>query len=100
MSARLIRIAALYLVVGVAMGIVMGITQKFTLVPVHAHINLLGWASLGIMGVIYHAYPAAAQTLLARASRMLPSNVAYASRRASCAGRPSSIAARSSASRK
>jgi cbb3-type cytochrome oxidase subunit 1 len=66
MSARLIRIAALYLVVGVAMGIVMGITQKFTLVPVHAHINLLGWASLGIMGVIYHAYPVAAQTLLAR----------------------------------
>ncbi len=66
MSARLIRIAALYLVIGVAMGIAMGIKQNFTLAPVHAHINLLGWASLGIMGVIYHAWPAAGQTRLAR----------------------------------
>jgi len=66
MSARLIRIAGLYLVVGVAMGIVMGITQQFSLAPVHAHINLLGWASLAIMGVIYHLHPQAAETRLAR----------------------------------
>ncbi|HEX6136974.1 MAG TPA: cytochrome-c oxidase [Casimicrobiaceae bacterium] len=66
MSARLIRIAAVYLAIGVTMGIVMGITQQFSLAPVHAHVNLLGWASLGIMGVIYHVYPAAAQTRLAR----------------------------------
>jgi cbb3-type cytochrome oxidase subunit 1 len=66
MSARFIRIAALYLVIGVAMGIVMGITQNFSLAPVHAHINLLGWASLGIIGVIYHAWPAAGETRLAR----------------------------------
>ena len=49
MSARLIRIAAVYLAIGVTMGIVMGITHQFVLAPVHAHINLLGWASLGIM---------------------------------------------------
>jgi len=66
MSARLIRIAAVYLAVGVTMGIVMGITQNFVLAPVHAHINLLGWASLAIMGVIYHLHPEAAQTRLAR----------------------------------
>lgn len=65
MSARFIRIAALYLVVGVTMGIVMGITQQFSLAPVHAHINLLGWATLAIIGVIYHVYPAAATTRLA-----------------------------------
>jgi cbb3-type cytochrome oxidase subunit 1 len=58
--------AALYLAVGVAMGIVMGITHQFSLAPVHAHINLLGWASLAIMGVIYHLHPEAAQTRLAR----------------------------------
>jgi hypothetical protein len=34
---------------------------------VHAHINLLGFATLAIVGVIYHAYPAAAQTRLATA---------------------------------
>jgi hypothetical protein len=66
MSARLIRIAAVYLAIGVTMGIVMGIRQQFLLAPVHAHINLLGWASLGIMGVIYRVYPAAAETRLAR----------------------------------
>jgi cbb3-type cytochrome oxidase subunit 1 len=66
MSARLIRIAAVYLATGVTMGIVMGITGQFTLAPVHAHVNLLGWASLAIMGVIYHVYPAAAQTRLAQ----------------------------------
>lgn len=65
MSARFIKIAALYLVVGVTMGIVMGIMQRFELAPVHAHINLLGWATLAIIGVVYHAYPAAAQTRLA-----------------------------------
>src|SRR5689334_5811531 len=65
MSARLIRIAAIYLAIGVTMGIGMGITQQFSLAPVHAHVNLLGWASLGIMGIIYRVYPAAAQTRLA-----------------------------------
>ena len=65
MSARFIRIAALYLIVGVAMGIVMGIRQQFSLAPVHAHVNLLGWATLAIIGVIYHVHPAAAVTRLA-----------------------------------
>jgi cbb3-type cytochrome oxidase subunit 1 len=65
MSARLIRIAALYLAVGVTMGIAMGIAHQFTLAPVHAHINLLGWATLAIMGVVYHVYPAAGRTRLA-----------------------------------
>jgi|KBSMisStaDraftv2_1062788.scaffolds.fasta_scaffold259237_2 cbb3-type cytochrome oxidase subunit 1 len=67
MSTRLIKVAAIYLVVGVTMGIVMGITHQFVLAPVHAHINLLGWATLAIMGVIYHAYPAAGETRLATA---------------------------------
>jgi hypothetical protein len=65
MSARFIKVAAVYLVVGVTMGIVMGIAHEFVLAPVHAHINLLGWATLAIIGVIYHAYPAAGATRLA-----------------------------------
>ncbi len=32
----------------------------------HAHLALLGWASLALAGVIYHLYPNAALTLLAR----------------------------------
>ena len=65
MSERLIKVAAFYLVVGVTMGIVMGISHEFVLAPVHAHVNLLGWATLAIIGVIYHAYPAAGKTRLA-----------------------------------
>ena len=65
MSARLIRIAVLYFVIGATMGIVMGIQHDFRLAPVHAHINLLGWASLAVIGVVYHAYPDAASTRLA-----------------------------------
>jgi len=65
MSIRMIRLAALYLVVGVTMGIVMGTMHQFTLAPVHAHINLLGFATLALAGVIYKAYPAAAETRLA-----------------------------------
>jgi hypothetical protein len=65
MSARLLRIAAVYFAIGVTLGIGMGITGQFALAPVHAHVNLLGWVSLGLIGVIYRAYPAAAQTRLA-----------------------------------
>jgi hypothetical protein len=66
MAIRFIKIAVLYLVLGVSLGLYMGITTKFTLTPVHAHLNLLGWASLALCGLVYHAYPAAAETRLAR----------------------------------
>src|SRR5918997_2955977 len=49
--------AALCLVVGVGMGIAMGIAHDFHLAPVHAHLNLLGWTSLALMGLTYRAYP-------------------------------------------
>lgn len=67
MASRLIRIAVVYLIVGVALGMAMGISGKFTLAPVHAHLLLAGWLSLAMAGVIYHLYPAAGQTRLARA---------------------------------
>jgi len=61
-----IRIAVVYLFAGALLGLVMGVTQRFTLVPVHAHVLLLGWASLALAGVVYHLYPAASRTRLAR----------------------------------
>src|SRR5215467_11574173 len=66
MGIRFLKIAAVYLFVGVAMGLAMGITQSFALHPVHAHVNLLGWASLALAGLIYVQFPAAAETRLAR----------------------------------
>lgn len=50
--------AASCLLLGVALGIVMGISQDFALAPVHAHLNLLGWTSLALMGLTLRAWPA------------------------------------------
>ncbi len=61
-----IKLAALYLVIGVAIGMAMGASQNFTLRPVHAHVNLLGWATLAISGLIYTAFPQSGTTMLAR----------------------------------
>jgi hypothetical protein len=49
--------AAFCLVCGVGMGIAMGMAHDFHLAPVHAHLNLLGWTSLALMGLTYRAYP-------------------------------------------
>jgi hypothetical protein len=53
--------AALCLVLGVGMGIAMGIAHDFHLAPVHAHLNLLGWTSLALMGLTYRAWPELAE---------------------------------------
>ena len=66
MNKSYFRIAALYLLLGVIMGIVMAASEDFTLRPVHAHINLLGWVSLALFGVFYTVYPHAAATKVAR----------------------------------
>lgn len=44
---------ALFVLIGVGLGIWMGVHENFTLAPVHAHINLIGWASMGLMGAFY-----------------------------------------------
>jgi hypothetical protein len=43
----------LFVLVGMSMGMWMGANQQFTLSPVHAHINLIGWATMGLMGTFY-----------------------------------------------
>ena len=66
MGLRFLKIAVVYLVIGTLLGFAMGLTQKFVLVLVHAHVLLLGWASLALAGLVYHLYPAASTTRLAR----------------------------------
>lgn len=43
----------LCVLVGMGMGMWMGANQNFTLAPVHAHLNLLGFVALSIMGTFY-----------------------------------------------
>jgi len=60
-SATWLRIAVVYFVVGVTLGIVMGASGDHSLRPVHAHINLLGWVSMTLFGLIGHFWPATTQ---------------------------------------
>lgn len=45
--------AVVYALAGMVLGIFMGASNDHTLAPLHAHINLLGWASLAVMGAFY-----------------------------------------------
>lgn len=45
--------AVLYALAGMVLGMVMGASGDHTFRPLHAHINLLGWATLGLMGAFY-----------------------------------------------
>jgi hypothetical protein len=53
-----VRLATLYVLAGMVLGIVMAATNDHTLSPVHAHTNLLGWVTLALFGLIYRSWPA------------------------------------------
>jgi hypothetical protein len=52
-----VAIGALWLVLGMVLGIVMGATENFLFMPVHAHINLVGFACHSIFGMAYRQWP-------------------------------------------
>lgn len=54
-----ILVAVTYLVVGIGLGAFMGATHAFQYAPVHAHVNLLGWVTMALAGLIYERYPRA-----------------------------------------
>lgn len=60
-----IRLAVVYFVVAVALGIVMGASGDHSMMPVHAHLNLLGWASMALFGLVGMAWPSTVQGPLA-----------------------------------
>jgi hypothetical protein len=69
----------------------MGGQEDFQLTPVHAHLNLAGWASLALFGLTYRSYPSLAARPLARyhfitsatASVLLPVGIGLAVLRSS-----------------
>jgi hypothetical protein len=58
-SSLFLRTAVLAAVAGMGLGIGMGITHDHSLHSLHAHINLVGWASMFLFGLYYRATPAA-----------------------------------------
>ncbi|MFY3790583.1 cytochrome-c oxidase [Ureibacillus sp. MALMAid1270] len=67
MGSRFIKIAGVYFFLAVILGLVMGIIQNFAFTSVHAHLNLLGWVSMALFGLIYSVYKKAGETSLAKA---------------------------------
>lgn len=56
----------IYVSIGMLWGIQMGSTQDFTLAPAHAHLNLVGFVTMSLMGIFYHLTPRAAASILSR----------------------------------
>lgn len=56
---------ALWLLVGIMLGMWMGAHQDFTLAPLHAHINLLGFTLMTIFGIAYRVMPDLANSTFA-----------------------------------
>jgi cbb3-type cytochrome oxidase subunit 1 len=60
-----ILIGLLYGIFGFSFGIWVGIQQQFDQAHLHAHINLIGFASMVLFGLLYRAFPALAESRLA-----------------------------------
>lgn len=66
MGPRWIKIAALYLVFGIAVGIFMSSALQLQWASAHAHVNLVGWATTAIIGIVYCIYPDAGNNTLGK----------------------------------
>lgn len=65
MGTRWIKISIIYLIIGILFGLFMHYTIQLQWAATHAHINVVGWLSTGLIGVIYSIYTDAARTKLA-----------------------------------
>jgi len=59
--------AVLCVTVGMFWGIQMSISHDHIMAPAHAHLNLIGWTTMGLFGLYYTVTPQAAGTALAKA---------------------------------
>ncbi|WP_236939215.1 cbb3-type cytochrome c oxidase subunit I [Evansella clarkii] len=66
MGYHFIRISVLYFVVGVLLGLYMSMTYNFSFTGVHAHVNLLGWTSMTLAGILYVLFPKAGRSILGK----------------------------------
>ncbi|MFO1517232.1 MAG: hypothetical protein U1F22_09955 [Lysobacterales bacterium] len=62
-----VRLAVVYLLCGMGLGVYMGASGNHSLFPVHAHMNLLGWVSMALFAWVYDRWPALAANRLGAA---------------------------------
>lgn len=66
MGARWIKIAVVYFFIGVIFGLYMHFTVELQYAATHAHINVVGWLTTGLIGIIYSVYPQAGNSLMGK----------------------------------
>lgn len=66
MGINFLKISVVYFLIGIGFGMFMSITHKFEYASAHTHINLLGWASFALAGLIYHLFPSLAKNTLSK----------------------------------
>ena len=66
MGVKFIKVSVVYFTIGVIMGMYMSMQHDYVLTGVHVHINLLGWASFALAGIIYYLFPKAGNHGLAK----------------------------------
>lgn len=59
-SSWFLRTGVTLVVFGMALGLYMATHENFTLMPVHAHMNVIGWLSFFVIGLYYRVNPDAA----------------------------------------
>lgn len=65
-SSLLLRVSTVLLLCGLVFGITMGMREDFTLAPAHAHLNLIGFVLMFMVGLYYRIVPAAGESSLAK----------------------------------
>ncbi len=60
------RSAVILGIAGMIMGIAMAASGNHSIYPAHAHLNLLGWVGLFLIGIFYRYYPALDASRIAR----------------------------------
>lgn len=60
------RVAILFLLAGIAMGLQMSISGNHSVIGAHAHTNLLGWVTSALFGAYYALNPAKAASRIAK----------------------------------
>jgi hypothetical protein len=65
-SGNFLKAGLMYVVLGMFLGIGMAASHNHRMMPVHAHLNLVGWASMAIFSLFYQLVPKAASMGLAK----------------------------------
>ena len=60
----LVKIALIYMMIGLVIGLIMGLSGNHALTTVHSHMGLLGWSTMVITGLIYIVRPGCADSKL------------------------------------